>query len=349
MHRTPFRGDGPVLVVQTAFPGDVVLVTPLLDALREHWPASPVDVVVTPVSAPLLRTHPSVRETIIYDKHGVDGGFGGVMRCAARLRSGEYGLALIPHRSIRSALLGSLAGIPRRYGFDRSAGRFFFTTVVRYDPGAHEIDRNLSLLAAVTGEPVAPRAPTLCPSAEDEAAAADLLAASGAANARALVGIAPGSIWATKRWPEESYAALAKRLAENGIRPVLLGSEADRSLAERVARGAGEGAAVVAAGRLSLAASAALIGRLAALVCNDSAPAHLGSAMGTPVVAIFGPTVPAFGFAPRGEGDRVVEKEMSCRPCSIHGGRRCPLGTHACMKEIGVDEVWEALQGILLS
>jgi heptosyltransferase II len=154
-----------------------------------------------------------------------------------------------------------------------------------------------------------------------------------------FVALAPGSIWGTKRWP--GYAGLAG-LLQGPV--VIVGGPEDRALAERVA--AGRPSAHVAAGELSLRASAALLSMARVLVTNDSAPLHLASAVGARVVAIFGPTVPAFGFGPRGESDRIVEHPaMPCRPCSSHGPQVCPLGHHRCMRDLEVGRVLEAVSG----
>jgi heptosyltransferase-2 len=166
----------------------------------------------------------------------------------------------------------------------------------------------------------------------------------GAHGVRApFVALAPGAIWGSKRWP--GYRALAARLAPH-LGVVTVGGPEDAARAEEVvaaARAAG-GAAANGCGALTLRQAAEAIRRAAALVTNDSAPLHLAQAVGTPTVAIFGPTVPAFGFGPRGPRDRVVEVAgLACRPCSAHGPPRCPLGHHRCMREVSVDAVLAAL------
>ena len=153
--------------------------------------------------------------------------------------------------------------------------------------------------------------------------------------------LAPGSIWGTKRWP--GYAELAAAL---DTPVVVLGGREDASLAGQVAAAA-PGRGHSAAGVLGLRASAAVIARAAVLVTNDSAPLHLATAAGTPTVAIFGPTVPALGFGPRGPRDVVVEHpSLTCRPCSAHGPQVCPLGHHRCMRELSVASVVAAVAAV---
>ncbi|HEV8305065.1 MAG TPA: lipopolysaccharide heptosyltransferase II [Gemmatimonadales bacterium] len=325
------------LVVQTAFLGDVVLTTPLLAALAARH--GPVDIVTTPAAAPLLETHPAVRRVIPYDKRGLGRGWRGLRALAARLRREGYERAYLPHRSLRTAALAWLARIPVRIGF-HDGWRLLYTQARRRPAEGHEIDR----LLALAGEAPATYAPGLRPTPEDERAAAALLADGGVQGPFAA--LAPGSIWGSKRWPY--YGELARRLAGR-LDVVTVGGPEDRDLGDEIV-GAAEGAggrrrAVNACGKLTLRQSAALIARAAVLVTNDSAPLHLATAMGTPVVAVFGPTIPAFGFGPVGPHDTSLGvADLACRPCSPHGPPRCPLGHHRCMRDLGPEVVAAAIE-----
>ncbi len=324
------------LVIQTAFLGDVVLTTPLLEALAARL--GPVDVVTTPAAAPLLEPHPAVRRVIPYDKRGRDRGLRGLLALARSLRAARYDAAYLPHRSLRTALLAWLARIPTRIGF-RDGWPLFYTDA-RPRPGGggtHEIDR--LLLLADAGP--TPERPSLHLTAADREEVEGFLREHGIPES--FVALAPGSIWGTKRW--SYYKELGERLAARTA-IVTVGGPDDAALgAEIVAavrRAGGRGAN--ACGRLTARESAELIRRAALLVTNDSAPLHFAQAVGTPTVAIFGPTVPAFGFGPRGARDRVVEVAgLSCRPCSAHGPPTCPLGHHLCMKSLQVESVLHAV------
>lgn len=335
----------PTLVVQTAFLGDVILTTPLLSALAERQ--GPVDVVVTPPALELLAGHPAVRDVIGFDKRGRDRGLAGLWRMGRRLRQAGYARVYLPHRSIRSAALAWLARIPERIGFADSPGAWTYTRRVVRPAGVHEVER-LMALAGARGEGGGGRGDMSRSKREAQAPpvrlgitnshrrqAAEWLRSRGVPDG--FVALAPGSVWATKRWPY--YRDLAARL-DGPI--VIIGGPEDAAEGQAIA-GAAPGRAVNAAGALPLAVSAALLERARVLVTNDSAPLHLATAAGTPIVAIFGPTVPAFGFGPRGTSDRVVEEgSLSCRPCSHHGPMVCPLGHHRCMREIGVERVIRA-------
>src|SRR6267154_1371145 len=181
--------------------------------------------------------------------------------------------------------------------------------------------------------------PQLRATPEDEEAAAGLIEGP-------FVAIAPGSIWGSKRWPY--YSELAAKLAAR-LPVVLVGGPDDAGLGDEIVRAVGRsgGRAVNACGKLTLRQSAALIGRANALVTNDSAPLHLATAMGTPIVALFGPTVTEFGFGPLRPGDVALGiDELPCRPCSPHGPPQCPLGHHRCMREITVEAVLAAIEEI---
>ena len=330
----------PTLVIQTAFLGDVVLTTPLLSALAERH--GPVDVVTTPVAAPLLETHPAVANVIPYDKRGTARGWDGLRSLARRLKANRYERAYLPHRSLRTAALALLAGIPSRVGF--SGGWSFLYTEARPKPrNGHETDRLLALANRAAG--VYP--PLLRPTAEDDQAVTELLDMLGNVE-KTFIAIAPGSIWGSKRWPY--YAELAARLTDHSA-IVVVGGSGDVGFGDEIQRAAtggnGRQRVVNACGKLTLRQSAALIGQAALLVTNDSAPLHLATAMGTQVVALFGPTVTEFGFGPLRAGDVALGLDgLQCRPCSPHGPPRCPLGHHRCMRELTVEAVTRVIEDI---
>lgn len=331
------------VVIQTSFLGDMVLTTPLLERLATD---GPVDVVATPAAAGLLANHPSVRETIVYDKRGVQRGLRGFVSLAGRLQRGGYDRALLAQGSSRSGALAYFARIPSRVGFATSAGRRFYTERVPYIENAHHAERLLALSEPAKVESFVgsqPR-PRLYPGERERSEVSALLEANGVGAGEQLVGVAPGSVWATKRWP--GYAALVRSLPVQA-RVVVIGGPADRPLAEEIAA-ASDHAVVDATGQLSLLASAELIGRCAVLVTNDSAPLHLASAMDCPSIAVFGPTVPAFGFGPLSAGSRTMGVDsLACRPCDRHGPQRCPLQHWRCMREISADQVAAAVRALL--
>lgn len=344
------------LVIQTSFLGDMVLTTPLLVRLAQR---GPVDVVATPTAAPLLANHPAVRDVIVYDKRGVASGVRGLLRTARALRTRADGeprgatVAYLAQGSLRSATLARLAGIGERVGFDTSAGRRFYTRLIPYDPTLHHAERLWRLANSDDESPPAPLHPRLYPSPNDHAAAASLLQSAGVAPGAPMIVLAPGSVWATKRWPHfRSLAiALATDPRTSRARQVVMGGAGDSGLAREIADGlqsVGAPLPIDATGRLPLLASAALLQRAGAIVTNDSLPLHLASAVGTPTVALFGPTVPELGFGPLApSAESLGVSGLSCRPCHAHGPSACPLGHWRCMEELSVARVIDAVTELM--
>jgi heptosyltransferase-2 len=330
------------VVVQTSFLGDTILTTALLAQLAHR---GPVDVVTTPAAASVLTGHPAVRSVIVYDKRGAHAGLFGLTTLAGRLRSTAYDAAYLAQGSLRSAALAFVARIPERIGFATSAGSWLYTTRVPYRDDLHHAAR-LVLLSRPNGrEPtVEETRPSLAPGVAEREVVDDLLRRADVAASERLIALAPGSVWATKRWPY--YRELAQLLASTG-RIVIVGGREDAPLALEIRTAVPN--AVDATGVLPLLGSAEMIGRCAVMVTNDSAPLHLASAMGTPTVAIFGPTVPEFGFGPLAPSSVVVGHEtLACRPCHRHGPRRCPLTHFRCMRELTADVVAARARALIL-
>jgi len=332
------------LVIQTSFLGDVILTTPLIAELARR---GPVDVLATPVGATALANNPDIRTIIRYDKRSTYGSALGLWQTIKEIRSRRpYGEAYLAQGSFRSGLLSMLTGAKERVGFASSTGRVLYTRQVPYRPERHHAERLWSLAFTDCSDPptrdqVRPR---LYPSDEDRATVDALLRRSGA-NDEPIIALATGSAWGTKRWPY--YVDLARRLADD-FRIAVIGSKEDLPMAMQITDALPAGCVVDGAGTLSLLASAELIGRAQAIVTNDSAPQHLASAMGTPTLAIFGPTVPEFGFGPLAERKVVAgHTSLSCRPCDRHGPQRCPLGHWRCMRELTPDYISSLLSEVL--
>ena len=332
-----------VLVLQTSFLGDTVLTLPLITEIRRRFPVKRLSVICLPMARELLQDYSAIDEIIVDDKKGMDRGVAGLRRKASMLRAKAFTIALCPHKSLRSALMLSLARIPRRVGFRQSRGWFLFHDRVDRDPARHDVERNLSVLEAF-GVKVEDCARELelpiDPGTQSEVDGK--LRALGMDDQRPIVGINAGSVWPTKRWDAGGFAALARGLVDEGARVVLVGGPDDVGVATRVAALAGAGVTSFA-GRTDLATSVALIDRAAVLVANDSAPMHVASAVDVPQVAIFCATVPSQGYGPLGRRAVVVERDLACRPCGRHGGVHCPRGTDDCMELVTVDEVRAAV------
>jgi heptosyltransferase-2 len=332
------------LVIQTSFLGDVILTTPLIAELAKR---GPVDVLVAPQGATVLANNPGIRNTIRYDKRGTYGSALGLWQTMRQIRSGRpYDAAYLAQGSFRSGMLAVLTGAKERIGFTSSTGRVLYTTERPYRPELHHAERLWSLSMSDCADPptrdqIRPR---LYPSDEDRERIDSLLRQNGGSS-DPFVALAPGSAWGTKRWPY--YLELATRLTED-FRIAIIGSSADSEIAAQITAAVPKGCVINAVGSVSLLASAELIGRAQAIVTNDSAPQHLASAMGTPTLAIFGPTVPEFGFGPLAERRAVAGLDgLTCRPCDRHGPQRCPLGHWRCMRELTPEYISSLLTEVL--
>jgi heptosyltransferase-2 len=329
--RRPREGT---IVVQTAYLGNVLLTTPLLTALSTRY--GPVDVVAQPVSAQVLEGHPAVREVLPYDKRHADRGWAGVRRLARQIRKRAYARAYLPDPSWRAATLVFAARVPERVGFSQSPAAKLYSAKVLRPLHGPECARIAALAGIPVGDPLPPV--WLGLAGEDRERATAMLNEWGIGD---FVAFAPGSVWGARRWPY--FAELAAALD----RPVVvIGGPHDAPLVEAVISGAPDRvrSAVGAAPRVS----AALIERALAIVTNDCAALHLATAVGTPVVALFGPTTAALGFGPLGADDVVLgQDELLCRPCAQPGPAVCPLEHHRCMRELDVGRVADALGSLI--
>lgn len=306
------------LIIQTAFLGDVVLATALVEKLRKAYPGAAIDFLVRKGNESLLAGHPHLRQVLIFNKQEK---IRSVCRLLAAIRRERYDAVINCQRFFSSGLIAVASGARQVIGFDKNPLSFAYTRRVPHRIGqGHEVDRNLSLIAGLTDEGF--EAPKLYPPPA---------AYERVPKAEAYVCIAPTSVWFTKQWPEARWVALIDRLPAN-LTVYLLGSPGDREACERIRAQARHAGVVNLAGERSLLESAALMQHARMNYANDSAPVHLASATGAPITVIFCSTVPAFGFGPLSPDSRVVETAipLACRPCGLHGYRACPEGHFRC-------------------
>jgi len=331
-----------ILIIQTAFLGDVILTTPLVYSLKKIFPSCSIDFLTIPKSMNILENNPDIDEIIIFDKRGQDRGLTGLRRMGENIGSRTYDLCITPHRSLRSAYLSYTSRAKIRIGFDRSAFKWVFTSIVKYRQDLHEIERNLSLLASFDPDLKISR-PHVYPTEEDKNIINQLIKDNNLNQKSRIFALAPGSIWPTKRWPESYFTELCSRVVADGYFPVLIGGPDDIDLCDGIVKKCPQ--AISLAGSITLRQTTYFLTKCTALVTNDSAPLHLGLAAGIPVNAIFGATIPDFGFAPFGEKDKIIEyKDLACRPCGIHGGKKCPIKTFDCMIKLTPEVVYDKIE-----
>lgn len=340
-----------VLVIQTAFIGDVILATALLEQIHQQWPDAQIDMLVRKGNESLLANHPFLNRVLVWDKK--EAKYKGLWQLLGQIRQTPYDLVLNLQRFGATGLLTALSGAGQTVGFAKNPFSQFFTHRMphRLEPGIHEVDRNASLLKPLTapllvkerggptgrlgavGMPHHRRVgevarPKLYPSPADYEAVRSY-------QSTPYLCIAPTSVWFTKQFPAQKWLEFIQKIPAE-IVVYLLGAPSDLEACEHIRQQAGGKNVINLAGKLSLLQSAALMQGANMNYVNDSAPMHLCSAMNAPTTAIFCSTVPEFGFGPLAENARIVvtPEPLPCRPCGLHGHRVCPLGHFRCATTI---------------
>jgi heptosyltransferase II len=310
-----------VLVIQTAYLGDTVFTSALTASLARRWPQARIEMCVAPRGRDVALAMPGVSEAHVFEKRGKRKGVAGLASMARILRARSFDLAVLPHRSLRTALLAKLAGIPRRVGFSGTVSSLFYSERVRSKARGF-LEREADLARHFGAEP---GAMLLRPRPDCLDAARGVL---GPALHERLAAICLGSEWETKIWPDAPMAQLVRTLRERGFRPVLLGGPQERTSARAVGAAGG---CIDTTGN-PIGEALAILSFCALAVGGDTGLVHAARALGVPTVAIFGPTTPqVHRFGPR---ERAVSLDLDCSPCSAHGSRRCPLGHHRCLRDL---------------
>ncbi|MBK7754060.1 MAG: glycosyltransferase family 9 protein [Flavobacteriales bacterium] len=308
------------LVIQTAFLGDAVLVTAILEKLHAFFPDAAIDLVVRKGNEGLFEGHPFLRHLFIWDKSSNK--TSNLFRLVGALHEERYDHIINAQRFFSTGLMTGLARGNEKIGYDKNPLSFLFDHRVKHviGDGRHEVDRLNALIMHLTDG--ARPLPKLYPTSKAREEVKAYVTGG-------YVCIAPASAWFTKQWRAEKWIQLIKTFPQDR-QVLLIGAPGDVALCERIAKEAGRG--TVLAGKLSLLGTAALMQGAAMNYVNDSAPLHIASAMNAPVTVIFCSTVPAFGFGPLHPNGRIVEtlEKLDCRPCGLHGYAACPKGHFRC-------------------
>lgn len=334
-------GVNNILVIKLRYIGDVLLATPVLRALREHFPGARLTMAVNRGTEDIVKWNPDLNEVFVVDR----GGPVAQARFLRWIRQCRFDCVIDLTDGDRSAMLSRLSGAPIRIGFNEEHcwRGLLYTSVVKVQASAvHRVERDLEAVRFLGIEPK-PSPLVLQTSSGDEQEAARLFDEIGVQqppgeNDRPLVMIHPGARYWFKAWPPERFAELADRLTEALNCHVLIGGDGrDRDVAEKI-RTFARTHPVSLAGRMTLLELAAILKRCALLVSNDNGPMHMAAAQGVPVVALFGPSNPSM-WGPRGGKVEVLYKGLDCRQC-FHP--TCERGEANCMRQISVDEVYAA-------
>jgi len=327
--------DPQILLIRQSSLGDIVLTTPVLDALKNKWPGCRVDYLVKAAYGPILEGDRRINRLLLVETPCT---LTGLVRLIREIRRRRYDLVIDLHKTARSVILGLLSGAGRRLTYRKKARerRLFVLRHRPPNPPFHTVDLYLAPLERIGIEPVTTRPRLLSAGGEP--------GETGTGQAR--IGLLPGAASPTKMWPVTHFAELARRLKEGtGCRVEAVLPPGESELAGKIGESAGRWL-----DRIVFPDLGELPRTLAGydtVVSNDSGPMHVAVAVGTPVVALFGPTHPGLGFSPLGELDRVIHLGLPCSPCSLHGDKPCKLERRACLEDISPESVAAAVGEIL--
>jgi heptosyltransferase-2 len=310
-----------ILVIQTAFLGDVILASPVWENLHLQFPNAQIDVVVKKGNQSLLAAHPFIGQVFVFDKQQK---IKNLWKLGKTLRANKYDLVLNLQRFASSGLFTFLASGKESRGFEKNPLSFLYTKKFKHEmkPDWHEVDRNLSLIADLV--PAPSRRPQLYPSMEDLKVIQNYQDVP-------YYCLAPTSVWFTKQAPKKTWLNLINKLQKPNQHIFLLGAPSDVPYLDQLQKEATDQNVVNLAGKLTLLQSAALMASAQHNYVNDSGPLHLASATNAPVSAFFCSTVPEFGFGPLSDVSNIIEvKDLACRPCGLHGHKSCPKGHFKC-------------------
>jgi len=341
-----------ILIIQTAFLGDVILTLPVVQNIKQFIHGAEVDFMCIPQTAEVLKNNPFIRELLVYDKRG-KGKISGLFRIISLVREKNYDIIICPHRSLRSALITHFSGAKLRIGFDKNTLSNLLTSRVVYKREFHEIERNLDLVRAIPqikfDEENKLLKPELFPSEEDRKYVDQLFFTLHSNHStHSIVSFAPCSKWFTKQLPENKSVEIIEGLISRGFKLILIGGGDDGAYCSKLEKKVSSQSLLNLCGKLTSLQSKTAVKNSRCLISADSAAAHIGASAGTPIIQIYGSTVPAFGFYPLTSRNVIIENNsLTCRPCTNHGRKTCPLKHFLCMEGLDVKKIIEAVENLI--
>ncbi|MDQ6479634.1 glycosyltransferase family 9 protein [Dyadobacter sp. LHD-138] len=325
-----------ILVIQTAFIGDVILATALLENLHQGLPDAQIDFLVRKGNEGLFDNHPYLSNVLIWKKK--DGKFKSLWQLLKQIRQTEYDWVINLQRFAGTGMLTAFSKAPKTTGFDKNPLSFLFTNKFphKIENGVHEVTRNYELVKnEISGALLKPR---LYPASGDYGFVKPY-------QSKPYICVAPASVWFTKQYPAERWIRLINQLTAQ-YQILLLGGPGDNDLAGTIQNQVSSKENVQnLCGKLSFLQSAALMQSSVMNFVNDSAPMHICSAVNASVTAVYCSTVPEFGFGPLSDDAHIVEvlEKLTCRPCGLHGHKTCPEGHFKCAVDIKTEQFLEVL------
>jgi heptosyltransferase-2 len=335
MHQIHRTFDKKFLVIQTASIGDVILSTAIGVKLNQHYPNAKIDYLVKKGNERLFDGNPWVNEIFSWDKTSEK--YKNMLRLIFLFREEKYDAIINLQRFASSGLFTIFAGAKKTYGFRKNPFSLFFSKSFshHFQENWHEIDRNHQLIVKLTDKEKA--LPALFPSMRDFALMSQY-------KTHKYISITPASLWFTKQYPLEKWVDFVQKL-DDSIAVYILGSAADKSLGDDLAKKSGRKNIMNLAGKLSFMESAALMRDAAMNYVNDSAAQHIASSVNGKISAVFCSTVARFGFGPLSEDAVIIENKnkLDCRPCGLHGHKACPEKHFKCALDIETKQLLERI------
>ena len=327
-----------ILIIQTAFIGDVVLATGILEKLHKFYPDAQIDFLLRKGNEGLLAGHPYLNEVLIWTKK--ENKWGNLFKLLQHIRGRKYDKVINLQRFASTGFLTSFSNAKEKIGFDKNPFSFLFSKKIKHimNDGRHEVERNHELIKDFTDTVFAK--PKLYPSENDFQSIEKY-------TTQQYICLAPSSVWFTKQYPVEKWIEFINSVPSS-IKIFLLGGKEDQELCETIAASTANKNTEVLAGKLNFLQSAALMKNAVMNYVNDSAPLHFASAMNAPVTAIYCSTIPAYGFGPLSTKSFIVETkaQLSCRPCTLHGRKACPLGHYKCAFTIETTQLLNSIANV---
>jgi heptosyltransferase-2 len=317
-----------ILIIQTAFIGDAILTLPMIQKLKEFFPGCKLDVLTIPATASIFPASPFVDNVLTIDKKGKHKSFFALLKFINELKKNNYSKIYSPHRSFRSSFIVFMLGVKESFGFSNSSLKFVYKKLIEYVPSHHEVQRDLELIG-FDGKNSSWKILPEVKVTDEEKEKINSYFANLKINLQ-FSAIAPGSVWNTKKYPQEYYDELVKYFNEKNYYSIIIGSETDKELCENIAEKF-PGSASSAAGLFNINETIELLRRVKILISNDSAPTHMGMCADIPVLTLFCSTIPGFGFYPYNDKSKFLSyDDLICKPCGIHGFNECPIKTFEC-------------------
>lgn len=311
-----------ILIIQTAFIGDVILATAVAEKLHQKYPDAQIDFTLRKGNEGLLTGHPFINTVFVWDKK--QNKIKNLFLLSKQIRSNKYDTVVNLQRFSSSGILAGFSGAKEIIGFDKNPLSFLFTKKIKHEIGneKHEVERNQQLIESITNADASK--PKLYPSKKNKDAVERYK------NSQ-YVCLAPTSVWFTKQYPKEKWVELCNQTSPSLI-IYLLGAPGDSAACDWIKNNSTNKNIINLAGKLNFLESAALMSNAEMNFVNDSAPMHIASAMNAKTTAIFCSTVPSFGFGPLADDSIIIEtkEQLDCRPCGLHGHKACPKGHFKC-------------------